>query len=745
MKNEKSTAADALRRKAEKKLKTGSAKNLTSLPDGDILKLIHELKVHQVELEMQNEELRQAKVKTEDAARDFADFYNETYTFSPAGYFNLAPDGTINNLNNKGALMLGKERKNLIQSNFRLFISQASLPVFNEFLQKAFATNFNQTCEINLIFEETPLSYVYLEGRVPTYKKEIIFTAVDITELKLVQEGRIVTNELLRIINISSTKEDLIRQTIRILKNYLGCEAIGIRLHEGYDYPYYETIGFSNQFVEAERYLCSFKENGDLERDNAGNPILECICGNILSGLYDSSKPFFTPTGSFWTNSTTGFLANTTEADRPARTRNRCIREGYESLGLFPMRLGSETFGLLQVNDRKKGLFTPQIISFLESFTNNLAIAMAQHQTREALKKSELLLAETQKLSKLGGWEYDAQTGATTFTEGIFDIYGVRFSEVSEGAKFYHPDDQQLVWDSFTKAINENLPYDVEVRLINARHENLWVRTIGKPVLENGKVVRIVGNLMDITDRKKAENIIRQNEVRLRELNATKDKFFSIIAHDLKNPFNSIIGFSNILADHVREIDIEQVEEYAEIIQKSSKRAMDLLTNLLEWSRLQTGRIEFHPEHIDLIELIERESNLLSDTAKLKSIDIAKQLPKNATAFADKSMIGTVLRNLISNALKFSHPGDKIVISVEQKSNEYEIAVIDKGIGIKNESLGKLFHIEESYSTTGTQNEQGTGLGLILCKEFIEKHKGEIWVESEAGKGSAFRFKIPII
>ncbi|MGQ7868982.1 PAS domain S-box protein [Sunxiuqinia sp. sy24] len=251
--------------------------------------------------------------------------------------------------------------------------------------------------------------------------------------------------------------------------------------------------------------------------------------------------------------------------------------------------------------------------------------------------------------------------------------------------------------------------------------------------------------IRNISKRKQAQRNLKENEIRLRELNATKDKFFSIIAHDLKSPFSSIIGFSSLLADKVEIKDFTGLERYVQIIQQSAQNAMDLLLNLLEWSRSQTGRTQYNPEHIDCISLIEEATLLLNENAEQKSITLVKELPTKAPAFADHYMISTILRNLISNAIKFTNPGGQVTISAQQKKNGLMISVADDGVGIQQEALQKLFRIEESYSTPGTVNEMGTGLGLILCKEFVEKHQGQIFVESEVGKGSRFQFTIPKI
>lgn len=241
--------------------------------------------------------------------------------------------------------------------------------------------------------------------------------------------------------------------------------------------------------------------------------------------------------------------------------------------------------------------------------------------------------------------------------------------------------------------------------------------------------------------RDKAE----ESEAHLRELNATKDKIFSIISHDLRSPFCSIIGFSNLLTEHVAKRDYDGIVEYARIIRDSSWRVMDLLVNLLEWSNTQTGKMEYNPEYIDLVALITEAMALSSEGARQKSLNISTDLPDNINVFADKAMISTILRNLITNALKFTHPAGQIKISAVPKQDEVMVSVSDNGVGMTKSTIEKIFRFEESFSTPGTQKEQGTGLGLLLCKEFVSKLGGKIWVESKLGKGSTFYFTIPKI
>ena len=240
------------------------------------------------------------------------------------------------------------------------------------------------------------------------------------------------------------------------------------------------------------------------------------------------------------------------------------------------------------------------------------------------------------------------------------------------------------------------------------------------------------------------EKLVEIKTTELYKLNASKDKFFSIIAHDLKNPFQTIIGFSEMQKEEIKSGDQGAIEEYAGLINTSAVQTFRLLENLLEWANSQSGKILFNPVSINLMELLNEEFNMLNDMAKGKNIELKSSFTDNLTIIADKNMIKTILRNLISNAIKFTHKNGTVEVKAMIENQNVEISVSDSGIGMKEEIIAKLFRIDANLSTRGTENEKGTGLGLFLCKEFVEKHNGKIWVESESGKGSTFKFYIPL-
>lgn len=249
----------------------------------------------------------------------------------------------------------------------------------------------------------------------------------------------------------------------------------------------------------------------------------------------------------------------------------------------------------------------------------------------------------------------------------------------------------------------------------------------------------------DITERRKSEEAIKKYAEELRESNASKDKMFSIIAHDLRTPFNGLLAFSDVLSTDYDSLSKEEVLEYIGDINDLSRNTFNLLEKLLQWSRLQTGRMEFMPVSLVLTETVGSVIGLLSANARGKRITLTADIDPGIRIFADPNMVNSVIRNITSNAIKFTPENGFVKISaVVLNENLVEISISDTGLGINPEDITKLFRVEHHLSTKGTGGESGSGLGLLLCMEFVERNGGSIRVESEPEKGSRFIFTLPL-
>ncbi len=263
--------------------------------------------------------------------------------------------------------------------------------------------------------------------------------------------------------------------------------------------------------------------------------------------------------------------------------------------------------------------------------------------------------------------------------------------------------------------------------------------------LQAEKIMKIVAARVSAEiERIKAQKALQISEEKLRAANASKDKLFSIIAHDLKSPFNALIGFSRVLLKHLKERDIEVIDKYANIIHDVAVQTHRLLENLLEWSVVQTDRNTFAPVKFNLSELFAEVIGLYKNQARQKGITLTPAIKPDIEMFADRNMVTTILRNLISNAVKFTRSGGLITVSGIAQDDNIKVIVADTGVGITKDHLEKIFSIDTRITTAGTGNERGTGLGLVLCKDLVEKHKGRLWVESEEGVGSKFFVTIPL-
>lgn len=349
------------------------------------------------------------------------------------------------------------------------------------------------------------------------------------------------------------------------------------------------------------------------------------------------------------------------------------------------------------------------------------------------------------KAGNLAWWELDYTTGNVIFGKRKTEMLGypqAMFNHYKDFTDLVHPEDYEMIMDRMRGHCEGRLPrYEGEYRIKTKSGNYIWFYDVGSIVKRdsNGKPLKITGLVFEISERKAAEQEIKLKNEELRKANAEKDKFFSIIAHDLRGPIGGMMGLIELMSDEPKDFSEQERKELTLVLSKSARNVFELLEQLLEWSQMKIGLTNFNPQMIDLKDIVINVVNLLTESARLKSIDLISNIPSETKLFADLNMLQSVLRNLISNAIKYTPQGGKVTISAAFKENGTTlITVKDTGIGMNKEILENLFRIDVNTKRPGTNGEKSTGLGLLLCKDFIGKLGGSISVESQEGKGSVF-------
>jgi PAS domain S-box-containing protein len=356
----------------------------------------------------------------------------------------------------------------------------------------------------------------------------------------------------------------------------------------------------------------------------------------------------------------------------------------------------------------------------------------------------------------------EMEEGAVTVSEdGIILFCNRRFSQMlgqpmsqivgKKYAEFFGECDQEKFDAMLREAIKGRIKDEI-TRL--DKYGEIFYLHISMCALPEGMLGKVCIIVSDITELKKhqhnLESMVKERttqinraNVELAELNTTKDKLFSIIAHDLRGPFTSLLGFTDLLIENLENYDRPKFEQIVGHISRSAKNAYSLLENLLLWARSQNKQLLFTPRTTNLFGVTRDVILSLTSVGSIKNIKLVNKVPANLSVYADINMLTAILRNLISNAVKFSNSGGAVEIEAFSFENAVEIAVKDNGIGMNEEIKNKLFKTVNNVTRAGTANEKGTGLGLMICKDFIDKHEGNIWVESEPGNGTRFIFSLP--
>jgi PAS domain S-box-containing protein len=350
----------------------------------------------------------------------------------------------------------------------------------------------------------------------------------EIEQRKAAEREREISIEFLQLVNGSTGLDGLITSAVSFFQEKSGFEAVGIRLKKGSDYPYFKTRGFPGDFVLAETRLCSRDGESRPVRDATGHPVMECMCGAVIRGKFDPSKNFFTNRGNFWSNGTTDLLATSTEADLQVHLRNRCNGEGYESVGIFALRRGGENLGLLQLNDRRKGMFSPPSLALWERLSDHLTVAVSKFLAEEALRESEAGLKRAQEISHLGNWELNIPDNRLLWSDEVYRIFGLAPQEFNATYEAFleavHPDDRAAVDAAYSGSIHDGKnTYEIEHRVV--RKGSGEIRVVHEKCEHfrdaDGKIVRSVGMVQDVTERKKIEEDLR---LRTEELKAGNEE-----------------------------------------------------------------------------------------------------------------------------------------------------------------------------------------------------------------------------
>lgn len=385
---------------------------------------------------------------------------------------------------------------------------------------------------------------------------------------------------------------------------------------------------------------------------------------------------------------------------------------------------------------------------------NERIIKTLAHISAVALQRRQALIAQRESEKKYKNiFENIRDIYYETYFSGKISIISPSFYELIKYAPeetrkttlydFYADPKER---DELLKRIKEKgFVKDYEINLKD-KYDNTIPCSISSNVIynEKGEPYKICGSLRDISERKKAEETLKKSERELRKAVKTKDKFFSIIAHDLRSPLTGFTGLVGIIKSEFDKLTQDEIKELLDTLLESANNLYQLLENLLEWSKIQRDAKKFEPQTIHLSECVNEVSNLFSPKIQEKSLELNIDIPTEHKVISDANTIKTIMRNLVSNAIKFTHHGGKIAIySEETEDNRIAISVKDSGVGIKQDRLDKIFKLEEKAATESADGEKGSGIGLSLTKELIEQSGGEIWAESELDRGSTFTFTLP--
>ena len=420
--------------------------------------------------------------------------------------------------------------------------------------------------------------------------------------------------------------------------------------------------------------------------------------------------------------------------------------QNIKSILVYPMFISNAYCGFIGFDEcTLKREWKDEDLDPLKAVSNIIANAFEKMAALEKIQTSEVRLKSALESANEGLWEWNIVTNETYFSDIWYTMLGYEPNEfpakLSFWEKLVHPDDMERINELLARHLSgESEKYEAIYRVKTKSGKWIWILDHGKVVERDasGAPLKAIGTHIDVTSQKETEE-------KLKDLINTRNKLFSVISHDLRGPIGNILPVLDLLTDEGESIDRETQNALMSGLKESAGNAYKLLENLLMWSRSQTGVIKIEKENIDIGKLINENVRLAESQAASKKIKISATLGHNILAYADMNSADLVIRNLISNSVKFTRPGGNIFVEAKKSDSFIFVSISDTGIGMSPEILAGLFTINPLHHATGTANEPGSGLGLVLCREFIEKNGGTIKVESIEEKGSTFTFTLPAV
>ncbi len=661
----------------------------------------------------------------------------------------ISPDGTLINCNNRIQQLLGYSKDEAIGKPVTNFFHPDSHEKTEKLFKEIFENTEIFTGEFKMIRGNGEVITVNINSSAlkdennKNAKASCIID--DISDRKLFEKQQSFMKNILSILNRKNEWSKLVKDILIELKEFTEIEAVAIRHKKGGDYPYFESIGFPDPFIKKENFLCVSDSKGELIYDPDGKPLLECMCGNIISNRTDSSLDFFTEGGSFWTNSTTKLLAATTYKERQCHTRNYCNKAGYESVALIPLISENERIGLLQLNDKRPDRFNKDMIRFLEEIGSTIGIAFKRMESEKLIMESEERYRKLFESAKDGILILNYSNGEVVDVNPfLLEMLGFSHGKLigKELWEIGFFKDIGISRDTFMKMKNKEYVRfkDMTAKIKNGEIINIeFISNVYK--VNNLKVVQC--SIRDITERKKSEEQLMIAKEKAEENDLLKTAFLQNISHEIRTPMNAIVGFCGFLDNP--DLLPEKRKEFTDIIINCSVQLLSVITDIVSIATIETGQEKVNENKTNINSVCRLVYDQFFSKAQLKDVEFnynTRLSDTEAFVITDETKLIKVLNNLINNALKFTAQG-LINFGYREKDNYLEFYVKDTGIGIPSGFKEKIF--ERFYQTdySSTRQYGGSGLGLSISRAYVELLGGTMWLTSKSGKGSVFYFTIP--